>query len=146
MQETLKVVRKLLLPAPGYQLNKSFVEEVAAAVKDNLVWFSYQHEAVRIGNRQRTWINAQGEQVTVEERCLLPITSTEVESLLDSQVATGIIREVELPDGKEVEAFVPCSISPTSAKMLISSPILIDALPQIDRLLEVPVPINTGSQ
>src|SRR6516162_8179344 len=136
---------QVLLPAPGYQLNQTFVEEVANAVKDNLVWFSYQHEPVRIGTRQRTLINGQGERVSVEERCLLPITSTEVESLLDAQVATGFIRKVELSDGEE-EAFVPCSISPPSAKMLIKSPLLIDALPQIDRLLDVPVPINTGSQ
>jgi DNA polymerase-1 len=136
---------RVLLPASGYQLNQTFVEEVADAAKDNLVWFSYQHEAVRIGNRHRTWINGQGEQVTVEERCLRPITSTEVESLLDAQVATGFIEKDKLPNGGEVEAFVPCSISPTSANMLINSPILIDALPQIDRLLDVPVPINTGS-
>src|SRR6516162_3833671 len=71
---------QVLLPAPGYQLNRTFVQEVADAVKDNLAWFSYQHEAVRIGNRRRTWINGQGERVTVEERCLRPVTSTEVES------------------------------------------------------------------
>jgi hypothetical protein len=137
---------RVLLPAPGYQLNQTFVQEIADAVKDNLVWFSFEHEAVRIGTRQRTRINGLGQRVTVEERCLRPLTSTEAESLLDAQVATGIIRKVELSDGEEVEAFAPDSISPTSARMLINSPLLIDALPQIDRLLQVPVPINTGSQ
>src|SRR6516164_3970731 len=137
---------QVLLPAPGYQLNRTFVQEVADAVKGNLAWFSFQHEAVRIGNRQQTRINDQGQRVTVEERCLRPLTSTEAESLLDAQVATGTITKVELSDGKEVEAFVPDSISPASARMLITSPLLIAALPQIDRLLHVPVPINTGSQ
>ena len=127
-QRTSQGRPQVLLPAAGYRLNQTFVEEVADAVKDNLVWFSYQHEVVRIDDRQRTWINGQGQRVTVEERCLRPITSTEVESLLDAQVATGFITKVQLSNGKEVEAFVPCSISPTSAKMLINSPILIDAL------------------
>jgi hypothetical protein len=75
----------------------------------------------------------------------MPVTDSEAESTLEEKVNTGVVSWEEV-DGKKVRVFHKQSIDNQTARMLLKAPRLIDALPKIDRVLDVTIPIPSGAK
>ena len=133
---------QIVLPSRGEQENDDFVEEVGEALKDKEFWFLHGPDVVRVTEEIKIRITSDGEIETCERVQLRQTTAAVAESTLGKYIATGIIILVNDDDGKKKsKIFVKDSISPSAAKMLMCSPGLLDALPKIDRLLDIPIPI-----
>ena len=135
---------RIILPSLGEQENDDFVEEVAEVLKDKEYWFTHGPDVIRIAEETKTRITQDGEVEACERVQLRQVTPVIVESTLGKHIATGLLKPVENEDGTKSKIFLKQSICSAKANMLINSPGLQDALPKIERLLDIPLPIPTG--
>jgi hypothetical protein len=136
---------QVILPGDGRE-NDDFVDDVAESLKNKEFWFPHGPDIVRVAEEVKSRITPEGEVETCERVQLRQVTAAIAESTLGTFVATGVIRTVEMPDGRKEQVFVNRSIPAAVAKMLMISPRLSEALPKIDRLLDIPIPIPIGNK
>jgi hypothetical protein len=137
---------QIILPSEGSQENDDFVHEVGEALKDKEFWFKHGPDVVRVAQEEKIRNTPDGEVEACERLHLRQVTATVAHSTLGTHVATGRIKMVETPGKSKEPVFLNDSISPTVAKMLLGAPGLLDSLPRIDRLLDIPIPIPIGEK
>lgn len=133
LRETRPGKDELILPKVG-KLISTFAEELAERIKDkNTIFYRVDtKEVVEIGEVK----DKEDENVVFQG--FKPIKSNRFITLIEDYVTPGI----EVVD-KETDTvhFKPKSVSPSVAQTILESQKLQDALPKINRIFSVPIPI-----
>ncbi len=127
-QQDTKGRKRVVLPGAGRELSE-FASEVGDIVGPGRIWFCKGQEVVQI----------REEKISHSARTLVfhVLDANETRTVIEDHVQTGFLK----PDDNGDQVFVPQSMSRETAAALLAAPQLRRSLCQIERILDVPVPV-----
>lgn len=116
-------------PSPGHPISE-FATEVGKILADTGHWFRHGTHVVMVRYEPTGW--------GVSSLILHPMQATEVCSAIEDHVEVGGLTQ---PDDAGASEFIPNSIIKPQAELLLAAAQFRDQLPEIQRVLDVPVPV-----
>lgn len=121
--------RQIPTPGPGHPISE-FAKEVGEILADTGHWFRHGMHVVMVRYERTGW--------DVSSLILHPMQATEVCSAIEDYVEVGVLTK---PDEGGNSEFMANSLIKPQAELLLAASQFRDQLPEIQRVLDVPVPV-----
>ncbi len=135
-QQTMDGRARVVLPGVG-RPDSEFATEVGSLMAPRLVWFRKGQSVCMVAMRRIS------EKITTLG--FSPIQPVEAVTAIEAFIEIGVLKEVDV-DGEKIHEFIPASMSRECAGKLLASPQFREQLPEIIRILDLPLPIAYGGE
>jgi DNA polymerase-1 len=130
-QQGAKGRQRILLPGLG-RADSEFCREVGTDIGPRQIWFTKADNVCSVGMKNIT--------ARISALVFSPILPVEAITSAETFIETGVLKESD----QHEKQFVPKSMSREDAATLLASPQFKAQLPQITRIIDIPVPIACG--